>query len=417
MAAKKRLVIVDLVRIILALVFIFSGFVKAVDPWGTAIKLGDYFAAFGMSWLEGGKFVFSVVLSSLELLLGLLLLFNLKVKGASFFVALFMLFFTILTLIIALTNPVADCGCFGDAVKLTNWETFLKNIILFPLSVLLFMSVVREGAHFPVSNGREWLLVILLAVFSSSIGIYSTSHLPVIDFLPYKTGVNIPHAMAIPEDADLGEYRTTLIYRDIETGDLTEFAVEDTTWYDTTRWEFVDSRSVEISRGYEPMIGEFSIFGPDGNVTLDILNDEQEVYIFVLTELAEMTERDYTEVKKITGFAETNGGRTIYVTSSPLGNFPGFERRGIDIEGYNMDATLMKMFLRARKGLVVMDRGTILAKWNIKDIPSLSKLGDTTVKDYVVTKQRKDSVKEFFIFYGVILLFLLVFRRSLCRRR
>ena len=141
---KKHALWPALSRWVVALVFIFSGFGKGVDPWGTAIKLGEYLRAFSMDWLVGAQFALSILLSVTEMTIGLCLLFRVRERGAARLALLFMGFFTVLTLVLALWNPVADCGCFGDAVKLTNWQTFYKNILLSAFALLLWRGVHHE---------------------------------------------------------------------------------------------------------------------------------------------------------------------------------------------------------------------------------------------------------------------------------
>ena len=163
---------ITLIRIVLGVVFIASGFLKGVDPWGTAIKSNEYLVAFGMEWLSDTAYILAILQCAFEMWLGLLLLFNQLRSFTRFFTLLFMLFFTVLTLIIALTDPVSDCGCFGDAIKLTNWETFIKNLILLPLSVILFLHMRREIVT-DRPRGGIITTTLLLALFPSLSATYS----------------------------------------------------------------------------------------------------------------------------------------------------------------------------------------------------------------------------------------------------
>lgn len=287
--------LVALCRIALALVFIFSGFVKAVDPWGTAIKLGEYFHAFGMDALSGGRYAFSILLSSAEMLLGFCLLFRFgfvrrRLPGLMLIVVGF---FTLLTLVLALWNPVSDCGCFGDAVKLTNWQTFYKNLILLLLAVVVWFGSYRKkecwdwNPDVPEHDSGhliEWSLGLLFLLFSLGVGLYSLRHLPLIDFLPFKAGVNL----AVQGNKSGTDLVTTLIYKDKTTGQNHEFSLSDTTWYDSTRWEFVDTRFVERAEPSggetDPALAEFSIFNAQGDRTAELLARPQEWLLVTLTD-------------------------------------------------------------------------------------------------------------------------------------
>ena len=399
-------------RIILGAVFVFSGFVKGVDPWGTAIKLGEYFSAFHLGWLNGAKYVLSVILSAAETGLGLMLIFRLKMKSVSFLVLLFMIFFTLLTLGIALTNPVADCGCFGDAVKLTNWQTFYKNLVLLPLALLLWLAVRRMPAR-PGGNGFVFLLLLLAA----APGVWGLYHLPLIDFLPYREGVNIRQSMELPEGADAGEYRTTLIYKDKSTGEVREFEVADTTWQDETRWEFVDSRSEEIRPAYVPAISDFNVFDAAGDATSRILGSEGDVYLFVIDRIEEADAEDVGKIRGAAAIAARTGGTVAVLTVSPLAECRTLEREaGSGIVCYNMDGTTLKTLLRAHKGLVLLNGGTIVAKRNMRDVPLLEVSDAASGVAWAVGENRRRTEQNAVIVFAALAVVLLSYR-FLCGRR
>ena len=136
-------------RILVGLTFVFSGFVKGIDPWGSAYKFIDYFNAFQMPWLTNLAFALGILLAAAEFFLGVAFIFNFFIRITSWLMLAFMLFFTGLTFVLALTNPVTDCGCFGDALVITNWQTFYKNIVLLALAVFVFM----QRKNFQSKNG------------------------------------------------------------------------------------------------------------------------------------------------------------------------------------------------------------------------------------------------------------------------
>ena len=209
-------IIGSIARTLLGLTFIFSGFVKAVDPLGTVYKIEDYLKAFGgffTDWLPLAGTA-AVLLILVEWLLGWAMLLNIRTNVTSWLSLAFYLVMTPLTLWIALTNPVTDCGCFGDAIVLTNWQTFWKNIFL--LSLVLILLCYRKAIPQLFSNGAELILMLLTLAGGLGIMEYSYTHLPPLDFRPYKVGNNIPALMEIPEDAEPDVYETTLIYANDE---------------------------------------------------------------------------------------------------------------------------------------------------------------------------------------------------------
>jgi len=222
-------------RYILAFTFIFSGFVKGVDPLGSAYKFGDYFMAFGLNFLEPFALPLSFILCAAELLIGLLLLFKVKDTLAIWGTFLFMAAFTPLTLVLAIYNPVSDCGCFGDAIILTNWETFFKNLPLFAASIFLLKYRKRINPVFPSVYSHIIALALLVISFIPSIHGYL--NLPLIDFRPYSIGTNIQEAMSFPEGAPVDEYSTILYYE--KDGIVKEFTQDNFPWQDTT-WKPID---------------------------------------------------------------------------------------------------------------------------------------------------------------------------------
>ena len=255
-------IIANICRLILACTFILSGFTKVVDPWGTALKVNEYLTIYGMEFLQPASMAFSIWLCGAELMMGCMLLFKVRIRLISIFALASMLFFTVLTLLSATVIPVEDCGCFGDAIRLTPWETFLKNLVLLPMAVVVWWRYRPDKvfAFKPV----EIVLTCLFFFLSMALGTYCYRHLPLVDFLPYKVGVNIWQEMHASE-AEAGEVETVLVYRNLETGRLREFSLEDTEWQDTTRWEWVDTRTESDSSPVRPIIGEFALHDAEGD--------------------------------------------------------------------------------------------------------------------------------------------------------
>ena len=199
-------------RLLFGAVFIFSGFVKAIDPLGSTYKIQDYLTAFGGFFEHFLPLALpaAVALSTIELLIGLSLFFNIRARLGAWGGLLFMLVMTPLTLYIAIANPVSDCGCFGDAVKLSNTATFLKNIVLLAVVLVLFFN--RKRMYPVFAPGMEWGVLLLFAVAGVGLSVHCYRHLPFIDFRPYKVGANIPEGMTVPVGAPQDEYAITFIY-------------------------------------------------------------------------------------------------------------------------------------------------------------------------------------------------------------
>ncbi len=353
---------VNVCRILLAVTFIFSGFVKAVDPWGTGIKIGEYLAAFDMEWLYGWRFGLSIWLNGAELMMGLMLLFGIRLKLVSIFCAASMLFFTSLTFAVAIWNPVEDCGCFGEAIKLTNWATFIKNLILLPMS-LLVLWFSRKMPAMPTLRDGVYMLVFGAIAFG--IGIYSFRHLPIIDFLPYKIGTDLEEAMRTPGSGDV---ETVLVYRDRQTGRKREFELSDTTWYDGARWEYVDTRTVAINNSVHPSVRDFAIFDSGRFITDDVLADPGVVYMVFASNLDDIKRGCERKLESAVEQASRRGYRVMCITADPLDHHPSVTMGGVEVPCYNMDATTIKTILRAKVGVVVLCDGVIVDKENCRDM-------------------------------------------------
>ncbi len=244
-------------RIVLGIVFVFSGFVKLVDPLGVQYKFVDYFLAMGLDFLQPSALFFGILMPVLEFLIGVLLLFNLKPKLGALGVLLFMSIFFPLTLWVAITNPVHDCGCFGDAIILSNWMTFWKSAVLIVMAIIVF--TYRNKFKPMLPEALQWLSAVLVVGVAVWLSFFSIKHLPIIDFRPYRIGENITEGMEIPESErnNVSEYKTTLIYKNTETDETQEFDLSDIPEGD--EWQWLETKNKLIKEGYVPPIHDFSI--------------------------------------------------------------------------------------------------------------------------------------------------------------
>ncbi len=352
-------------RLILACTFIFSGFTKVIDPWGTALKVGEYLSIYGMEKLQPAAMTFSIWLCGAELMMGCMLLCKVRIRLVSIFAMLSMIFFTVLTFLSATVIPVEDCGCFGEALKLTPWETFLKNLILLPLSIVVWWRYRPDKvfAFKPV----EILLTCTFFFLSMYLGYYCYIHLPLIDFLPYKVGVNIHEAMQAPSVAP-GETETVLIYRNLHTGEEREFALEDPTWQDATTWEWVDTRTTSEAPNVRPLISEFALHNAAGDATEEVLTTPGRLYMLCVTSFDKLSARCRDRMAQLVARAQREGSHVVCLTPDPLYDVTDHDFGTGPVPCYNIDASTMKTMLRARNGMVVLDDGTITAKKNCRDI-------------------------------------------------
>ena len=355
--------IADACRIVLAITFIFSGFTKTIDPWGTAIKITEYLNSFGFETLNQYRFGFSIWLCGAELMMGCMLLFKVRTPLISIFSLATMSFFTVLTFYMAGWGTVEDCGCFGDAVKLSAWETFFKNLVLWPLAFYVWWDA-RKGKVWPISR-REYLTTLLIMCFAFGLGAYCYRHLPLIDFLPFKKGVNIYEAMHRSGPAD----DITLVYRDRTSGELHNFGIEDTEWYDTVRWEYVD-RIETAEDDSDVSLREFAVFDSENDVTESIITDPGTVYMISAVRLEGVKPWCAERLGALVRAAGESGDRVVCLTASPLGEDTDSVRfaDGPLVPVYNVDATTLITMLRAKAGVVVLQNGVIRDKFNCRDI-------------------------------------------------
>ena len=355
-------------RFILAFVYIFSGIVKAFDPMGTAIKIEEYLVSFSLGGLSFLSSTLSILLSATELMIGLMLLIGLFKRLTANLTIIITFVFTLVTLYIYINNPVSDCGCFGDAIKLTNAETFYKNIGLLILSTFIWLYYgITERLIDKENFKHDIKFSIPLIILCLGIPIYSTCNIPPIDFLPYQIGVNIPQAMEVPTDAPKDEYKIKLVYRNIATGKLVEFSDTDTTWYDDTKWEFVETKTKLVSRGFTPAIGSFEITNENGvSVKNEVLNSEK-IILLVFYTLDDLTDTKQQYIQRYYNLANRTDSKIAIVTYDDIATFTSmFE----DIykftpSVYNIDNVQLKSMIRQSKGAIFLEKGTITSKKEI----------------------------------------------------
>ncbi len=351
-----------LIRFIIGTVFIFSGVVKAIDPLGSSYKFHDYFQAFNIGFLNGFTLVLAILLCTSEFIAGFAVLTGIRQKTGIAVVMILMIIFTPVTLVLALTNPVSDCGCFGDAIHLTNWQTFGKNVILIIMATILFAN--RKQLKNVFSSSTEWIIssgaITLFILFS----LYNLKYLPVIDFLPYKTGVKIADKMIIPEGAPVDVYSSTFIYKKdgIEKEfDLNNYPADDTTW------KFVDQKTVLVKKGYQPPIHDFLITSSDGNdLTQKILSYPGYSLLMISRKLSDAKRSYLSQGFKLGSFCINNGIIFYVLTSSGTNEIKSYNN---GLQFCTVDETTLKTMIRANPGYMLLKNGTIIGKWSWANVP------------------------------------------------
>lgn len=397
----------NLCRIIVGIVFIYSGFVKGIDPLGSDYKFTDYFNAFGMGWMNATTLFFSFALSLVEFLIGIALLFNLWVSRMAWGSLLFMAFFTPLTLVLALTNPVSDCGCFGDAMILTNWQTFWKNIILFLLAIMIFMYRKEYKSSLPLVGQFSFLA--LAGAGMLCLSVYCYRHLPVLDFRPYAVGKNITEGMRLPEGAEPDQYEVTLKYKNKQTGEVQSFTEENYPWQDTLNWEYESSSERLVKKGYITPIHDLVIEHPTlGNITEEILEDDNHTILAVAYNLTQSDMQYQPAINRLAEYAQEKGIRFYGLTSSSERDIETYKKRyHVPYEFCTADEIQLKTMIRSNPGVIILREGTILDKWAGKDVPDVKELQDTDLTAYCVYS--REQMQRIYLVYSIILLFFVAY--------
>ncbi len=374
-------------QILLGIVFTFSGFVKAVDPLGSTYKFTDYFNALGLPWLISLALPLAILLSGLEFFTGIALLFNVKPKIGAWLALSFMVFFTPLTLWIALKNPVTDCGCFGDALIITNWQTFWKNIVL--LAAAIYAIYGREYLQSKIFKRWEWPAVGVAALLVLSFEMYNLIHLPVIDFRPYKVGTYIPDGMTMPKDAKQEKSIYYYPMKNLQTGEVKKITsdeyLQDTLWQNTAKYEIIADKiegPIVIQKGYLPSIHDFTIepledftdefISYDSDIAPQILADDRYILLIVAYDLSKTSQKALKKAKKINNVLSAKNIPVFLLTGTSKDDALELkERLKLKFPFANIDPITLKTIVRANPGFVLLKKGIIINKWHYNDVPDL----------------------------------------------
>lgn len=369
---------VNACRFLLGITFIFSGFVKAVDPLGSFYKIQDYLTAFGMiSWFPTILPLFiGIVLSAVEFSVGVFLFLGIRKNTASVLALLLMGVMTPLTFYLALANPVSDCGCFGDALVLTNWQTFGKNIVLLIAAISVFKwkgLIVRF-----ITAKMEWMVSMYTFLFVFSLSFYCLGNLPILDFRPYKIGTNIKAGMEIPKGAKLSVFESRFILE--KDGKRQEFTLEN---YPDSTWKFIETRTILKEKGYEPPIHDFSMISMETgeDITDSVLTDNGYTFLLIAPRIEKADDSNIDLINEIYDYSVENGYGFYALTSSPENEIELWrDKTGAEYPFCQMDDITLKTIVRSNPGLLLIKAGTILNKWSDNQLPDEYMLTDTLDK-------------------------------------
>ncbi len=342
-------------RILLGMVFVFSGIVKAIDPVGTQIKFTDYLLAFGWDGLlmDSTLLIFAVLLAGIEFLLGVYMLMGVFSKGTTLLLFLMMLFLTPFTLYTAIKNPVEDCGCFGDALILTNWQTFEKNLLLLVMSIYLLFH--RHFINPLVSVKRQWLVTVVTVLLLVRFTLNNIMGLPILDFRPYKVGTDL---------------RT------------------------------------EIYEKSNPLMADFFILDDNLNdVTPMLLEDSGYTFLLVSDHLERAEDSHLDLVDDVYDYCNKYGYGFYGVTASTMNVVDEWKNsNGADYKFFYSDEIPLQTLVRSNPGLVLIKDGVLVNKWSSHRIPTEEYLDVPLEQSYLGEQPVKSKG---FTILSIIMLFVL----------
>lgn len=355
-------ILVGIARWVVGILFIFSGFVKLNDPIGFSFKLEEYFSpsVLNLEFLAPFALVIAILLVVFELVLGIMLLIGYLPKFTTWSLLLMIIFFTFLTFYSAYFNKVTDCGCFGDAIPLTPWQSFYKDVILFVLILILFFNKEYIGPYLAPASHR-WI-VFLAFMLCFIFAYYVLMHLPLIDFRAYKVGTNIEEGMSVPEDAPKAVYDYHWKFR----VDGEEKIVTTTGAYPSTQGEFIEVETELVQEGYVPPIHDFSMEKNGEDFTLELLK-EPKLLVIIAYSLRRSEDEGLSKLQPLIEEAKSKGYRVIGLSASGDDLKARMsDKYDLDLEWYFSDETALKTIVRSNPGILKLQQGTITQKlhWN-----------------------------------------------------
>ena len=376
-------------RIFVGLLFIFSGLIKANDPMGFGYKLQEYFHVFHLTVFNDYSTWIAIILCALEIILGFLLLLGIAKRTVAWGLLLLIIFFTFLTFYSAFFNVVTSCGCFGDAIPLTPWQSFIKDLILLVFIGIIFIKRDKITSIFH-SGFTNNILSILIIIFSFGIGIFTYKYLPFIDFLPYKVGNHLPTLMKAPEGAQLDEFEHIYTLKNINTGETKK--IDDKTYmnekiWEDTNWEIVGEPITNlVKKGYQIPISDLIITDNDGeDLTKDIVENPHFNFIITSVDVSKFSPADFIALDKINqtikSLSEEYNFRAILLTASASKDVEYLnDQLDLILETCYADAVPIKSMVRSNPGIMLLQNGVVIQKWSKDNFPSKEELINNYLK-------------------------------------
>lgn len=355
-------------RFVLAVVFIFSGFVKAVDPIGTQYKISDYLTSFGFvdAFPPLVTLALSISLSVLEFTLGAYLLFGIRRRISTTLVLMVMSVMTPLTLYLLLYHPLPDCGCFGDAIVLSNEMTFAKNLFLLVFAVTVFRN--WQSIFQLASDSFQWIISLYIIAFVFVLSLYCLDHLPILDFRPYHVEADIQAGRTIPADAKRDVYKVSYVME--KNGTKKIFTLDN---YPDSTWTFIERKDKLVSQGYRPPISNFDLLCSIDNTekTDSLLADTTYTFLLVAHDMKETDDSNIDLINDIYDYCLKYNYRFYCLTASQEDQIDAWrDKSGAEYRFYLGDDVMLKTMIRSNPGLLLMKNGVVLNKWSNNDLPT-----------------------------------------------
>lgn len=355
-------IIFELARYSVGALFIFSGAIKVNDPIGTGIKLQEYFEVFAYDFAPffeifvPAALFLAVFLSVIEVVLGIALIIGFKMPRTSWALLLMIIFFTFLTFYSAYFNKVTDCGCFGDAIKLTPWQSFIKDIILLVLIIVIFINRKNYSSWFSENFG--YLKVVGSTIFFTVLAYYAIAHLPFLDFRPYAVGNHLPSLME-PSEPLKYEY---IMEKEGDTYTFDAYPTDKS--YEFKAMELVNPEA-------QPKITDLNIWNDEGEFTDQLLSGDK--LLIIIYDVDKASRDNIEDVKQL---ADQVKNTDVWVLTAS--GYESFEKFRHDVQlavpYYYADATVLKTMVRANPGIMLLSNGAVLGKWHHNDTPDVAKI-------------------------------------------